>query len=118
MQAVAQRQPLGLRQNLMVLHGSPEWSRGHFDDDPASVTASLISEFFRTTGHGVIEATWTRAHRWRYALAENPLLENCFGDPRNRLGVCGDWCQGSRIEGAFLSGKASAERIRECLGIS
>jgi predicted NAD/FAD-dependent oxidoreductase len=101
-----------------VLHGSPEWSRGHFDDDPALVTTSLISEFFRTTGHGVIEATWTSAHRWRYALAANPLLENCFWDPRNRLGVCGDWCQGSRIEGAFLSGKAIAERIGECIGIS
>ena len=31
------------------------------------------------------------------------------------LAVCGDWCQGARIEGAFLSGQAAAGHILRSL---
>jgi hypothetical protein len=52
-----------------------------------------------------------RAHRWRFALAENSLTLGCLYDEKLWLGVCGDWCQMSRIEGAFLSGMAMAGRV-------
>jgi len=51
------------------------------------------------------------AHLWRYSLVDNPLDAGALWDPERGLGVCGDWCQGARIEGAFLSGQAVAGRI-------
>jgi len=51
------------------------------------------------------------AHRWRYALPEEPLSERCVVDGDRKLGVCGDWCGGPRVEGAFLSGLALAESL-------
>lgn len=59
------------------------------------------------------------AHLWRYSLVDNPLDVDALWDPEAGLGACGDWCQGARIQGAFLSGQAVAGRILGCLaGIS
>ena len=52
-----------------------------------------------------------RLHRWKFALAENPLEVDCLFDERLGLGVGGDWCVAARVEGAFLSGKALAQRV-------
>jgi len=52
-----------------------------------------------------------QAHRWRYAQAAEALDLGCLWDGELGLGVCGDWCQGSRVEGAFLSGMAAAGRV-------
>lgn len=51
-----------------------------------------------------------RAHRWRFALADNPFKVGCLWDENLRLEVCGDWCQMSIMEGAFLSDIAMARR--------
>ncbi|MDX1741267.1 MAG: hypothetical protein R3178_08245, partial [Rhodothermales bacterium] len=51
------------------------------------------------------------AHRWSLAQAEEPLEDGCLWDESRRIGVCGDWCAGSRVEGAFLSGAAMAGRV-------
>ena len=51
------------------------------------------------------------AHRWLYSLVANPLNVGALWDPDLGIGACGDWCQGARIEGAFLSGQAIAGRI-------
>jgi predicted NAD/FAD-dependent oxidoreductase len=34
-------------------------------------------------------------------------------DPNLRIGACGDWCLGGKIEAAFLSGRGMANRIAE-----
>lgn len=94
-----------------ILHGSPEWSSHHFDAGADWISESLLSAFFKVTGYKTCAPTWVKAHRWRYALAANPLAKGCLWDPQEGVGVCGDWCHGSRVEGAFLSGKALASRI-------
>jgi len=60
-----------------------------------------------TTGPSCIAV----AHRWRYALARKPLEKGAIWFEDQRLALAGDWCHGSRVEGAFLSGAAAAGRI-------
>jgi predicted NAD/FAD-dependent oxidoreductase len=48
---------------------------------------------------------------WRYALPAEPLPDRCLFDGDTNIGACGDWCSGPRVEGAFLSGAAVAERL-------
>ncbi len=94
-----------------VLHGSPAWSRASIESDESRVVDDLLAALYETTGIRTVEPESARAHRWRYALAENPLDVGCLWDGDLQLGVCGDWCAGSRVEGAFLSGMAAAGRV-------
>jgi predicted NAD/FAD-dependent oxidoreductase len=91
-----------------VIHASPEWSASHLEDEGTAVATALLDEFFQGVGSESCEPTLLRAHRWRYARANPPLSVGCLWDPARRIGACGDWCAGSRVEGAALSGMAMA----------
>ncbi len=93
-----------------VLHGSPEWSAAHVEAHAEDVAAQLLHELatlVRLDRHPVL----LEAHRWRYALPEKPLASPCLVDRDRALTVCGDWCGGPRVEGAYLSGLAAAEEV-------
>lgn len=95
----------------LVLHATSEWSRAHLEETPEQVAPQLLDAFFATTGVRRLEPTFIKAHRWRYSTTARPLGEPCVWDASMRLAVCGDWCLGSRVEDAFLSGSAAAGRI-------
>lgn len=94
-----------------TLHAGPDWSRDHLEDDSERVAEVLLAEATRLRGAAAVTARSVRAHRWRYALAREPLERGAFWFPDIRLAVAGDWCAGSRIEGAFLSGLEAGRRI-------
>jgi photolyase PhrII len=94
-----------------ILHADNRWSEAHAGEAPQKVVETLIDAFFVHTGIEAVEPVFAKAHFWRYAIAENPLEEGYLWDPVKKVGVCGDWCRLSRVEGAFLSGMAVAGRI-------
>ncbi len=98
-------------QETWVIHGSPAWSQENLESDKTSIAPQLLAAFFEATGVAPVEPVYLQAHRWRYALAENPLSDGCLWDGALQIGVCGDWCANSRVEGAFLSGAAIAGRV-------
>jgi len=94
-----------------VLHASPQWSVQHLEKTPAVVQNMMLDavrELSITSRFEVISAT---AHRWRYALADEPLDCGALWFGSKQLALAGAWCHGSRVEGAFLSGAAAAGRI-------
>jgi predicted NAD/FAD-dependent oxidoreductase len=96
-----------------VLHASPEWSQRHLELPRESAGEPLVHAFHDAVG-GLVEApVHVDAHRWRFALPTEPLAEACLADPELRVVACGDWCGGPRVEGAFLSGLAAAQKILE-----
>ncbi len=94
-----------------VLHASPEWSASHRDDTPEIVTAALLRAFFEAAGMAAQPPISTYARLWDDSIAASPLNVGCLWDAERRLGACGDWCHGSRVEGALLSGMAAAGRV-------
>lgn len=94
-----------------VLHAGSEWSTRHLELDSEEVVARLTAAFEQITGLSGIEPAHRDAHRWRYALPPDPLDEGCLWNLDERWVVCGDWCHGARVEGAFLSGMAAAGRL-------
>ncbi|USN99804.1 MAG: FAD-dependent oxidoreductase [Phycisphaeraceae bacterium] len=94
-----------------VLHAGEEWTRDHINDDAEAVGAQMLDAFFSATGVTRSEPTEIHTHRWRYAFPVAPLCDGCLWDDQLLIGACGDWCMGSRVEGAYLSGLAMASRV-------
>ena len=95
-------------QETWLLHASAEWSEAHIEDSAESVTAALLAAFAHLGGPAPLAAT---AHRWRYADTEVPLTQGGWWNAALRLGLCGDWLNGGKVEGAWLSGQALAQRV-------
>ncbi len=97
-----------------VLHASPEWSREHLEETPASVLTQLLESWQDVVGPKAAKGLAggaNAAHRWRYALAETPLGKPVMA-ANNHLVLAGDWCLGGKIESAYLSGVAAAHHLR------
>lgn len=95
----------------LVLHAGPAWTDEHWESDPEWVGQSIVEEFARVSGFGSLDVESIAAHRWKYALAREPLTCEALADSDSRIVACGDWAMGSRVEGAFLSGLAAAGRL-------
>jgi len=94
-----------------VLHGSPSWSETHMEEPAEAVIEALVAEFGRIVGDRLPSPTLALAHRWRFALPREPLDAPFLFDDVEAVGVCGDWCGGPRVEGAYLSGLALGEHL-------
>lgn len=96
-----------------VLHATAAWSERHLEMPGNVVKAHLLGYFNELAG--AVEVSYACAHRWRYGLTALPLAQPCLYQGSLALGVCGDWCLGSRVEHGFLSGRALADRIARAL---
>ena len=94
-----------------VVHANPDWSREHLERPPKAMVQALLDAFFAATGLVACTPRWVRAHRWRHALAADPLPDGFLWDDSRAIAACGDWTNGNRVEGAFVSGLRCAEAI-------
>ena len=92
-----------------VLQATTSWSDAHVDDRPNDVGAFLMEAFEDLVRAGLPRVFHAAVHGWRYAAADPPLAVGAIHDADSRITLCGDWCQGSRIEDAYLSGLAAAK---------
>lgn len=87
-----------------VLHATPSWSLEHLEAAPDEVARQLLAIFRERFGIDAEPEEWV-AHCWRYARPEpGSNAPDWLALDAQRLGVCGDWLSGGRVEGAFMSG--------------
>ena len=86
-----------------TVQASAAWSQEHLQDDAQRVQGKLIKAFAEITGIRA-EPAFVHAHRWLHAQTTQPLGQSHVWDSQLRLGACGDWCLGHRVEDAFVSG--------------
>lgn len=98
-----------------VLHASPAWSSQHLEEQPERVGEMLLDALRSLPGAAWARPTYTAAHRWRYSIAAEPLEVGCISSEQENLTIAGDWCAGSRVEGAYLSGLSAASRVADSL---
>ena len=98
----------------LVVQTQHLWSEGHIEDDLDTVAAAIKKRFEAITGLKTDASGYNRVHRWRYASTQTAaasaarpfLLDEAMG-----LSATGDWCSGSKVENAFLSGSALAAEL-------
>jgi hypothetical protein len=93
-----------------LLHASAEWSEEHLEADPSAVAVELLRAFSQLGGAS--SAAWT-AHRWRYADTAPTMNRECVWHAGDGLGLCGDWLNGGKVEGAWLSGRQLASQVMQ-----
>ena len=93
-----------------VVQASPEWSREYLEEEAGGIAPLLLEHFADHIGTALPPVRYAAAHRWRYARCGN-AGEGALWDADTRLGLCGDWLLGPRVECAYLSGLQLADRI-------
>jgi hypothetical protein len=93
-----------------VVQASAAWSAAHLEAAPEMVTAALLAAFAAETGQVLPAPVTTSAHRWRFAKS-GTLGPDALWDGSRRLGICGDWLIGGRVEAAWLSGTRLADMM-------
>lgn len=90
-----------------TVQASAEWSDEHSSDDPQRAQDKLLKAFAEVTG--IRAAPGFAAVRfWREAKTMMPAGQPYLLDAKSGIGACGDWCIGSRVEDAFVSGLSLA----------
>ncbi|WP_375382464.1 NAD(P)/FAD-dependent oxidoreductase [uncultured Sphingomonas sp.] len=93
-----------------VLQASGDWSAAHLEER-LDVVERFVLEAFDALAHVALPAPEvTSVHRWRYAKSGR-LGQDVLWDASRRLGLCGDWLIGGRIEAAWLSGSRLARSM-------
>lgn len=97
----------------LVAHAGPDWSREHIQKDPDQLAQPLLTALRPLLGSARL--LQHQVHRWLYARVEQAADQSCLWDAEQRLGACGDWALGPRIEAAFDSGEALADTVLQAL---
>lgn len=95
-----------------LLHATAEWSEARLEDSAKDVEAELVDAFRQAcTPIDIPLPQDSSAHRWRYADSFPALTQGCAWEKALGLGMCGDWLNGGKVEGAWLSGRQLAARL-------
>ena len=91
-----------------LIHASARWSEAHIESTPEAVIDMLQKAFMALGAPASLHAS---AHRWRYADVAPAQMPGHLWNSTVGLGVCGDWMNGGKVEGAWLSGHTLGKKI-------
>jgi renalase len=81
-------------------------------EDTASASLAMLARASERFFPWFRECQWQQPHLWRYAFPKSPLPDAFLKIDRPAPLFCmGDWCQGRKVEDAFLAGLAVAAAI-------
>jgi renalase len=105
---------------VWVLHSAAEWSAKHVDADRHWITKDMLSAFnhllkmdasVQTNAYALQAPHHFSLHRWLYADTAASIIDIYHYDASERIGICGDWLNGGKVQGAWLSGLRLAQAL-------
>ena len=100
--------------DLWTLQASLEWSKKTINKykNDKTIINKLIARFLLLTGFEKNKIIHKKIHGWKYSYnyEKTPLLSSW--NKKNKLGICGDWFGGPKVENAWLSANDLAKKIK------
>ncbi len=101
------------KHKALVIHSCNSWARDNMERELSDVQDQLVDELVALTGLSISDFNHIDIARWRYAkVSKKAPQEICLNSPF-RVGACGDWCSGNRVEDAFLSAMGLSKKLLE-----
>jgi renalase len=91
-----------------IVQANAMWSRSRLEAPPEQVSELLFLALSDSARVAIPPPIAAGSHRWRYALSAG-TGHGALWNSELRLGVCGDWLLGPRIESAWQSGRMLAQ---------
>lgn len=96
----------------IVAQADRDWSLRHLEYAPDDFAKLMLPLVCAVVGTDVMaEPAYLSGHRWRYGFVSQPLGQPYLVDKDETLFAGGDWCLGAKVEHAWSSGHAIAEKI-------
>lgn len=92
-------------QEVWSIHANAIWSEANLERAPEAVAQDMLAAFVALGGQAPDAYS---IHRWRYADCAHYLQQAYAWDAAQQLGLCGDWLNGGKVQGAWMSGYALA----------
>lgn len=96
----------------VLLHSSPEFAQKHEDSCRETVSSELLAAAEELIDLPQESVAHTALHFWKYANNASRDPQPVLIDYDLGLAACGDWCEGGRVEGAFVSAFKLSEVLR------
>ena len=101
-------------QPVLVIQSSAALAEQYFDAPDLAIIGQKLIDAILPLIPTLTTPELIQVHRWGYAFAQNPVsVKFITAQTTAPLYFCGDWCGGNRVESAYLSGMAVADRILE-----
>lgn len=98
-------------QESWTIQANPLWSQEFIELSKEDVASQLLA-CAKNLGLDCTGAEISM-HRWRYASGSTTATLGFYSNPALHLGMCGDWLNGGRVEGAWLSGYHLANQFAQ-----
>lgn len=85
-----------------TIHANATWSQEFIELDKNQVTTQMLA-CARKLGLDCATSDIS-IHRWRYANGHAASAPRFYANRQLQIGMCGDWLNSGRVEGAWLSG--------------
>ena len=72
----------------------------------------LISRFTNLTGFEKNKIIFKKIHGWKYSYSYEKTPYLSYWNKKYKLGACGDWFTGPKVENAWLSANDLFKKIR------
>ncbi len=103
--------PLRSGRESWTIQANPLWSQEFIELDKEEVVEQMLA---CATKLGLdCAGAEISVHRWRYASGSTTATLGFYTNPALQLSLCGDWLNGGRVEGAWLSGYHLANKIAD-----
>lgn len=96
-------------QECWVAHSSVAFAADQLSSSPSQTRALMLERFLDLTG--APPPVHASIHSFRHARVQHSLEQSALYSEALGLGCCGDYCLGARVEAAFMSGQALANRV-------